>query len=109
VTQLHGLGYATIAAASGRAALALVDQGARFDLLFTDLIMPDGMNGRQLAEEVARRRPGVAVLYTSGYPQDTLAHHGRLDPGIALLSKPYGKADLAHMIRQALAGRGAEG
>ena len=65
------------------------------------------MNGRQLAEEVARRRPGVAVLYTSGYPQDTLAHHGRLDP-IALLGKPYGKADLALMIRQALASRGAD-
>jgi PAS domain S-box-containing protein len=108
VSQLRGFGYATIAAASGRDALALVDQGARFDLLFTDLIMPDGMNGRQLADEVARRRPGVAVLYTSGYPDDTLAHHGRLDPGIALLGKPYGKADLAHMIRQALASRGAD-
>ena len=101
-TQLTMLGYKTIAAANGPEALALVDQCAAFDLLFTDVIMPEGMNGRQLAEEIAKRRPGVSVLFTSGYPQAAIVHQGRLDPGIALLNKPYRQADLARMIREAL-------
>jgi len=73
-----------------------------FDLLFTDVIMLEGMNGRELAEDIAKRRPGVPVLFTSGYPEDAIVHQGRLDPGIALLNKPYRKADLARMIREAL-------
>jgi CheY-like chemotaxis protein len=100
--QLATLGYKTIAAANGPEALDLVDQGAAFDLLFTDVIMLEGMNGRELAEDVVKRRPGVPVLFTSGYPEDAIVHQGRLDPGIALLNKPYRKADLARMIREAL-------
>jgi CheY-like chemotaxis protein len=73
-----------------------------FDLLFTDIILPDGMNGRQLAEEVAKRRPSPRVLYTSGYAERVVAQHGPLDPGMALLNKPYRKADLARRIREAL-------
>jgi len=67
IAQLGGLGYRTLVAGDGAAALALVDQGASFDLLFTDIIMPGGMNGRELADAVRLRRPGVKVLYTSGY------------------------------------------
>jgi PAS domain S-box-containing protein len=100
--QLATLGYRTIAAANGPEALALVDRGAAFDLLFTDVIMLEGMNGRELAEDIAKRRPGVPVLFTSGYSEDAIVHQGRLDPGIALLNKPYHKADLARMIREAL-------
>jgi PAS domain S-box-containing protein len=100
--QLATLGYKTIAAANGPEALDLVDQGAAFDLLFTDVIMLEGMNGRELAEDIAKRRPGVPVLFTSGYSEDAIVHQGRLDPGIALLNKPYRKADLARMIREAL-------
>jgi PAS domain S-box-containing protein len=103
VAQLQSLGYATIAAANSCEALALVDQGTRFDLLFTDVIMPGGMNGRELAGEVAKRRPALRVLYTSGYTEDAIVHHGRLDPGVALLNKPYRKADLARRIREVLA------
>jgi CheY-like chemotaxis protein len=103
--QLESLGYTTIAAADGAAALALVDRGAQFDLLFTDVIMPGGMNGRQLAECVLMRRPGVNVLYTSGYTENAIVHHGRLDPGVALLNKPYRKSDLARKIREALGAR----
>ena len=100
--QLTSLGYKTIAVADGRAALALVDSGEKFDLLFTDVIMPGGMNGRQLADEVAKRRPGMKVLYTSGYTENAIVHHGRLDEGVLLLAKPYRKAQLAGMLQQAL-------
>ena len=75
-----------------------------FDLLFTDVILPNGMTGRQLAEEVGKRRPGLKVLYTSGYTDNAIVHQGRLDPGVLLLSKPYRKSQLAKMIRQALTG-----
>ena len=104
VAQLESLGYATVAAANGADALARVDAGEAFDLLFTDVIMPGGMNGRQLADEVARRRPGTKVLYTSGYSENAIAQHGRLDAGIALLNKPYRKGDLARKIRESLDG-----
>ncbi len=102
VTQLHSLGYRTMTASSGPAALAKVHGGAAFDLLFTDVIMPGGLNGRQLADEVVKLRPGMKVLFTSGYTENAIIHHGRLDPGVLLLAKPYRKADLARMLRQAL-------
>jgi PAS domain S-box-containing protein len=101
IAQLGGLGYKTLIASEAEGALALVDQGAEFDLLFTDVVMPGGMNGRELAEAVLKRRPGVKVLYTSGYT-DEFVHEGRLDSGIALLRKPYRKSDLSHKIREVL-------
>jgi PAS domain S-box-containing protein len=100
--QLQTLGYRTIAAANATEALTLVDMGAAFDLLFTDVIMPGTMNGRALAEAVAKRLGAVKVLFTSGYTEDAIMHHGRLDPGVLLLTKPYRKSDLARMIRLAL-------
>ena len=60
------------------------------------------MTGRQLADEMTKRRPGIKVLYTSGYTDNAIVHQGRLDPGVLLLSKPYRKSQLARMIRQAL-------
>ncbi len=104
IAQLGSLGYRTLVAADGATALELVDQGAKFDLLFTDIIMPGGMNGRELAEAVRLRRPGVRVLYTSGYTDDTIVHEGHLDPGVALLQKPYRKSELSQKIRETLAG-----
>jgi PAS domain S-box-containing protein len=101
-TLVESLGYQTIAAANAAEALAIVDSGAAFDLLFTDVIMSGPMNGRQLADEVAKRRPGIKVLFTSGYTENTIVHHGRLDPGVLLLAKPYRKRDLARMLRIAL-------
>lgn len=106
IAQLGSLGYRMLTASDGATALALVDQGASFDLLFTDIIMPGGMNGRELAEAVRLRRPGVRVLYTSGYTDNTIVHEGHLDPGVALLRKPYRKADLSQKIREMLAGEG---
>jgi len=100
-TQIQSLGYQTIEAASGAEALAVVDRGESFDLLFTDVIMPS-INGRELADEVLKRRPGMKVLFTSGYTEDAISHRGRLNPGVLLLAKPYSKAEIARMIRHAL-------
>jgi len=102
IAQLRSLGYRTVAAANGLEALAHLESGRPFDLLFTDVVMPGGMTGRQLADEVARRRPGTKVLYTSGYTENAIVHQGRLDQGVMLLSKPYRKSALASMMRLAL-------
>jgi PAS domain S-box-containing protein len=102
LAQLHSLGYATLEAANGAEALAIVEAGEPFDLLFTDIIMPGSMNGRQLASAVQQASPGKPVLFTSGYTENAIMHHGRLDSGILLLAKPYRKSELARMIRKAL-------
>jgi PAS domain S-box-containing protein len=102
--QLQSLGYRTLGAANGPAAMLMVDNGEPFDLLFTDVIMPGGMTGRQLADKVAKRRPGIKVLYTSGYTDNAIVHQGRLDRGVLLLTKPYRKSQLANMVRRALTG-----
>ena len=64
--------------------------------------MPGGMNGRQLADEAMRRRPGLKVLFTTGYTRNAIVHHGRLDPGVNLISKPYTFADLSARVRAIL-------
>lgn len=102
--QLKSLGYKPMTAVNAQEALAIFDSGARFDLLFTDVIMPGKMNGRALAEEIAKRRSPLKVLFTSGYTENAIIHHGRLDPGVFLLPKPYRKSDLARMVRRALDG-----
>ena len=102
VTQLGSLGYKTIAVPDSRAALALVDKGEKFDLLFTDVIMPGAMNGRDLATEAEKRRPGLRVLFTSGYTENAIDQDGKLEQGILFLGKPYSRAQLARMLRVAL-------
>ncbi|MBR0868848.1 response regulator [Bradyrhizobium tropiciagri] len=101
--QLEQLGYHTMVTANGPEALAAIDKGFVCDLLFTDVIMSGGMNGRQVADAVTAKLPSVRVLFTSGYTEDAIFHHGRLDPDVTLLPKPYRKSDLARMIRQVLA------
>jgi len=102
ITQIHSLGYTTLEASNARQALELIDNGAAIDLLFTDVIMPGSINGRQLADEALRLRPGLKVLFTSGYTENAIVHHGRLDAGVLLLAKPYRRPELARMIRVAL-------
>jgi signal transduction histidine kinase/ActR/RegA family two-component response regulator len=104
VAQLHSLGYKTMTAVNGNNALTQIEDGALIDLLLTDVIMPGGINGRQLADIVVARRPSVKVLYTSGYTENAIVHHGRLDAGVLLLAKPYRRSDLARMVRTALDG-----
>jgi signal transduction histidine kinase/CheY-like chemotaxis protein len=100
--QLEQLGYRTMVTANGPEALVAVEKGFVCDVLFTDVIMSGGMNGRQVADAVTAKLPSVRVLFTSGYTEDAIIHHGRLDPDVTLLPKPYRKADLARMIRQVL-------
>jgi signal transduction histidine kinase len=103
VTQIGSFGYHTLAASNAAEALAIINGPERIDLLFTDVIIPGGMNGRQLAIEAVRLRQGLKILYTSGYTENAIVHHGRLDAGVLLLPKPYLSSDLARMIRTALA------
>src|SRR5262245_15047099 len=103
VTQISRFGYHTLTASNAAEGLAIINGAERIDLLFTDVIIPGGMNGRQLATEALKRRPGLKVLYTSGYTENAIVHHGRLDAGVLLLPKPYLSSDLAKMIRTALA------
>jgi signal transduction histidine kinase len=103
VTQISRFGYHTLAASNAAEGLKIINGPDRIDLLFTDVIIPGGMNGRQLAIEAMKRRPGLKVLYTSGYTENAIVHHGRLDAGVLLLAKPYVSSDLARMIRTALA------
>ena len=103
ITQIESLGYTTYEAANAAEALDVIDTTATVDLLFTDVIMPGTMNGRQLVDEALKRRPSLKILYTSGYTENAIVHHGRLDSGVLLLAKPYRKSELARMIRMALA------
>jgi CheY-like chemotaxis protein len=93
-------GYAVLAAASGEQALDLLRQGARVDLLFTDVIMPGGMNGLQLVDEVRRLRPRLPVLVTTGY-MDELPGHGQ-GQRLNILAKPYKHGDLLERVEAAL-------
>lgn len=102
ISQLVSLGYEIQEASSAEQALLLLDEGQTFDLLFTDVVMPGGMNGQQLAGLAKHRVPGIRVLLTSGYTEDAIVHEGRLDPGVNLLSKPYRRAQLASKIRSVL-------
>jgi len=103
MTQIQSLGYSTLEAANASDALRFIDEVPGIDLLFTDVIMPGIMNGRQLVDEALKRRPGLKTLFTSGYTENAIVHHGRLDSGVLLLAKPYRKSELARMIRLALA------
>jgi signal transduction histidine kinase/CheY-like chemotaxis protein len=105
VGQIRSLGYTTLAAVNAAEALAVIDSSEEIDLLFTDIIMPGSMNGRQLAEAALQHRAELKVLFTSGYSQETIIHHGHLDAGVLLLAKPYRKPDLARMIRAAPSSR----
>jgi signal transduction histidine kinase len=103
VAQIKSLGYVALAAINAAEAMAYIDSPRQIDLLFTDMIMPGPMNGRKLADAALRQRASLKVLFTSGYSQETIIHHGHLDAGVLLLAKPYRKSDLARMIRTALA------
>jgi CheY-like chemotaxis protein len=103
VGQIQSLGYATLAAINAAEALAVIDGPQDIDLLFTDMVMPGSMNGRQLADAALQRRAALKILFTSGYSNEAIIHHGHLDSGVLLLAKPYRKSELARMIRAALA------
>jgi PAS domain S-box-containing protein len=102
ITQIQSLGYKTLEASRASEALEIIDGPEPIDLLFTDVIMPGSMNGRHLVDTAVVLRPGLKTLFTSGYTENAIVHHGRLDTGVLLLAKPYRKSDLARMIRLAI-------
>jgi len=101
VTSLRELGYTVVHAESAERALEIIDKNEAIELLFTDVVMP-GMSGRKLSEEARKRRPGLKVLYTTGYTQNAIVHNGVLDADARLLLKPYSFSELARKIRQVL-------
>jgi PAS domain S-box-containing protein len=102
VELLNDLGYNVLAAANAAGALEIIERGHKIDLLFTDVVMPGGMNGRELANEAVRRRPGLKVLFTTGYTRNAIVHQGRLDPGLQMIGKPFTYHELGTRIRAVL-------
>jgi signal transduction histidine kinase/DNA-binding response OmpR family regulator len=105
VEMMSQLGYPTTTAEDGEQALALLDRGAVIELLFTDVVIPGPIGSRELARRAKALLPGLRILYTSGYTENAVIHHGRLDPGVELLSKPYSMEELARKLRTVLDSR----
>jgi signal transduction histidine kinase len=103
-SALREMGYRVLEAADAHAALAILATDVIVDLLFTDVVLPGGMNGRQLADAVAHGRPHMKILFTTGYTRNAIVHNGQLDPGIQLIGKPFTYSDLAAKIRTVLDG-----
>ncbi|WP_309088922.1 PAS domain S-box protein [Phenylobacterium sp.] len=101
VMILKELGYHVIEAPTAQAALAILGSNQRLDLLFTDVVLPD-QSGRVVADEAQKVRPGLKVLFTTGYSRNAIVHHGRLDPGVQLLPKPFTFQQLAARVRDLL-------
>ncbi len=99
---LRGLGYAVREAGDGKAALEIIEREPQVRLLLTDIGLPGGLDGRELADEVRRRRPDLKVVFTTGYARDATMRDVRPGTGVELLSKPFNAAELARMIRTAL-------
>jgi DNA-binding NtrC family response regulator len=98
---LRDLGYDVVAAESATDALAQVARAPNVDLLLTDVVMPD-TNGRELAEQVLKIRPGLPVLYMTGFTRNAVVHNGVLDPGVNFMAKPFTVDQLAAKVREAL-------
>ncbi|PMS35899.1 PAS domain S-box-containing protein [Trinickia symbiotica] len=106
IEMLAGLGYKVLQANSPEAALTIISSGVYVDLLFTDVVMPGPMTSMEMVRQAQLLRPTMKVLFTSGYTHNSVVHGGRLDRGVELLSKPYGREELSHKIRQVLGRRG---
>jgi CheY-like chemotaxis protein len=99
---LRQLGYQVLTASGGDEAIRVSDaHSAGIAALITDVIMP-GMSGRQVADELKRRRTGIKVLFVSGYTEDMIADHGMLEAGVDFLAKPFHLEDLARKLREVL-------
>ncbi len=102
VTYLDALGFACLEADRAESALARLATRPEVALLLTDVVLPGGMNGRQLGDEVRRRHPDIKVLYMSGYDAGAVVQRGHLEPDVDFLEKPFRKRDLVRKLRQVL-------
>jgi signal transduction histidine kinase/CheY-like chemotaxis protein len=102
VEVLSELGYRVLEAETAAGAMKLVERENRIDVLFTDVVLPGGTDGRALAEEAMRLRPAMRVLFTTGYTRNAIVHHGRLDPGVQMIGKPFTYAELASKVREVI-------
>ena len=105
-SSLSVLGYDVRECGDGPAAIALGAEIPHLDLLLTDVVLPGGINGRELAERIRKLFPGVKMIFTSGYTENAVVHQGRLDDGVELLAKPYRRETLAQRVREVLDGEG---
>jgi len=103
ISLLQRLGYNILEAGDGTEALAALQVSSRIDLLLSDVVLPGGVSGLDLAKQVTDRYPGIKVLFMSGYP-DARHHHGPMIETYQLLGKPFGKLDLAQKVRAVLNG-----
>jgi two-component system NtrC family sensor kinase len=106
VEALQERGYRVLSASDGASALRMIETAPHIDLLLTDVVLPGGMNGRELTDAVLRQRAGIKVLYMTGYTRNAIIHHGRLDPDIDLLTKPFTADALTRKVRRILDGNG---
>jgi CheY-like chemotaxis protein len=104
VAMITRLGYDVLEADDGGTALDILRARPDVALMFTDVGLPGARNGRELASTALEQRPGLKVLFTTGYARNAIIHHGRLDPDVALLAKPFSMAALAEKLRDVLAG-----
>ena len=104
VEVLEDLGYRALEAVDGPTGLKILQSRVRIDLLITDVGLP-GINGRQLADQARERRPELQVLFITGYAENATLAHGLLDPGMAMITKPFAVDALAQKIRQMIAQR----
>ena len=102
IEMLQDLGYRVLKAPDAASALTILESGVAIDLLFTDVVMPGPLKSTELAKKAKERAPHIAVLFTSGYTENSIVHGGRLDPGVQLLSKPYSREQLARKVRHVL-------
>ena len=104
VDVLSDLGYAVLEAVDGRSGLQILDSGTRIDLLLTDVGLPGGMNGRQLADAARQRRPGLKVLFVTGYAESVAVGDGRMEHGMQVMTKPFAVAALAARVQGIISG-----
>ena len=95
---LEELGYAAIEAADGASGLKVLQSDVRIDLLITDVGLPGGMNGRQMADAARADRPELKVLFITGYAENAAIGNGHLEPGMHVLTKPFAMDTLASRI-----------
>ena len=109
-TVLRDLGYNVLEAADGEEALRVFSAHAgSVDLLLSDVVLPGRLRARDMVERITSLRPEVCVLYMSGYSENAIVHHGRLDDGVELISKPFKREQLAHKVAQVLGSRSRSG